>query len=118
LDSLNKAIALAVADEELTLVATGTCSNCSSDTGTQVVDGTGYVKFTIPTGKTGLSKFLPALPLDPTNISPSVYIFGSTTTGYEIHAVLESSDNATKMSTDGGNQQAVYELGSDLDIIE
>jgi prepilin-type N-terminal cleavage/methylation domain-containing protein len=118
LDSLNKAIALAVTDEELTLIDTGVCSDCGSDTGTQAVDGTGYVKFTIPTGKTGLSKFLPSLPLDPGNFSPYVYIFGSTTTGYEIHAVLESPNNAVMMSTDGGDKQDIYEIGSDLDIIE
>lgn len=118
LDSLNKAISLAIADEELTLISTGACSNCSSISGTQAVDGTGFVKFSIPTGKTGLSKFLPTLPLDPTNITPYYYTFGSTTAGYELHSVLESADNAAKMSTDGGDKQTIYEIGSDLDIIE
>ena len=118
LDSLNKAISLAIADDELTLINTGACSDCSSISGTQAVDGTGFVKFTIPIGKTGLSKFLPTLPLDPTNTDPYYYTFGSTTTGYEIHSVLESPDNAAKMSTDGGDKQNIYELGSDLDIIQ
>lgn len=118
LDSLNKAIALAIIDEELTLIDTGACSNCTSISGTQAVDGSGYVKFTIPTGKTGLSKFLAVLPLDPINLDTRLYTFGSSTTGYEIHASLESPDNAAKMSTDGGDKQTVYEVGSDLDIIE
>ena len=117
MDSLNKALALALADSEVSLTATGTCATCTSGSGTQAADGTGWVKFTIPTGKTGLVKFIPALPVDPTNTGASVYTFGSTLTGYELNAVLESTDNTSLMSTDGGNASGVYEVGTSLTIL-
>lgn len=118
MDTLNKAIGLALADNEITLGATGTCATCTSLTGTQAVDGTnGYVKFTVPTGKTGLSKYLPTLPVDPTNTAPYVYTFGSTATGFELNAALESTDNSSKMSTDGGTDGTLFEIGTDLTIL-
>ncbi len=117
LDALNKALSLALADGEVTLTATGTCSSCTSSSGTQAVDGTGWVKFTIPTGKTGLAKFIPALPVDPLNTGANVYTYGGTTTNYELNAVLESVDNAAKMSTDGGSAAGVYEVGTSLAVL-
>ena len=116
-DGLNKAISLAVADGEITLTATGTCTTCTSLSGTQAVDGTGWVKFTIPTGKTGLSKFMPALPLDPLNTGTSVYTFGSTLTDWEVNAIMESVDNSAKMTTDGGNSATTLEVGTSLTIL-
>ena len=116
-DGLNKAISLAVADGEITLIATGTCTTCTSLSGTQAVDGTGWVKFTIPTGKTGLSKFMPALPLDPLNTGTSVYTFGSTLTDWEVNAIMESVDNSAKMTTDGGNSATTLEVGTSLTIL-
>lgn len=118
MDTLNKALGLALADGEITLGATGTCATCTSSTGTQTVEGAnGWVKFTIPTGLTGLSKYLATLPVDPTNTGTSVYTFASTVSAYELNAVLESTDNATKMSTDGGDDAAVFEVGTSLTII-
>ncbi|HLC93522.1 MAG TPA: type II secretion system protein [Patescibacteria group bacterium] len=116
-DGLNKAISLAIADSEITLTATGTCTTCTSLSGTQAVDGTGWVKFTIPTGKTGLSKFMPALPLDPLNTGTSVYTFGSTLTDWEVNAIMESVDNSAKMTTDGGNSATTLEVGTSLTIL-
>lgn len=116
-DGLNKAISLAIADSEITLIATGTCTTCTSLSGTQAVDGTGWVKFTIPTGKTGLSKFMPALPLDPLNTGTSVYTFGSTLTDWEVNAIMESVDNSAKMTTDGGNSATTLEVGTSLTIL-
>src|SRR3990167_3879845 len=56
-DNLHKALSLALADNEVTLSSTSGCTTCTSSTGTQAVNGSaGWVKFTIPTGKTGLSK--------------------------------------------------------------
>ncbi len=118
MDTINKAVGLALADNEVTLGVTGTCATCTSLTGTQTVEGTnGWVKFTIPTGKQGLQKYLPTLPVDPTNTGTSVYTFASTATAYELNAILENADNTAKMTTDGGNDATTYEIGTDLTII-
>ncbi len=121
LDVLNMAITLALAEGEITLGAAG--PNRSDATGALDVDGTGYVAFTIPTGKTGLSKYVSTLPADPINgANPGggadlVYTFQSTATNWEMNCVLESADNLTKMSTDGGNDANAYEIGTSLVII-
>ncbi len=118
IDTLAKAINLALANSEITLAAYGTsCSTCTSATGSLVVDGTGYVKFTIPTGKTGLSVFLATLPSDPTNTGNYVYRFGSTTTGFELNCAFEHPDNQTRVTTDGGNSATLYEIGTSLIIL-
>jgi len=118
LNTLAKAINLALAEDEITLTANGaSCTTCSSNTGTQVSTGSGYVKFVIPVGKTGLSKYLSTLPIDPVNSGNYVYRFGSTTSDFELNAVFEHPDNVNLMSTDGGNASAVYEIGTSLSIL-
>ena len=121
LDSLRSAINIALTEGEITLTDMTATGPRTSATGTQAVDGTGYVTYTPVTGKTGLGRYIPALPLDPTNdatlATPLVYSFQSTVDSYEINAVLEYADNAIKMTTDGGNNHNVYEVGTALDII-
>ncbi|MBI4091387.1 type II secretion system protein [candidate division WWE3 bacterium] len=118
IENLHKAISLALADSEITLGDTSTCTTCTSDTGTQAVNGTaGWVQFTIPSGKTGLSKYIATLPTDPTNTGANIYAYGSDGTNYELNAVLESADNASKLTTDGGNSATQYELGTSLTIL-
>jgi len=115
LDTVVKAINLALADGEVTLAATTGVQN--SSTGTRAIDGTGYISFAVPTGKTGLSKYLSTLPADPVNTAPNIYYFAATATDYELNAVLEHLDNAAKMSTDGGDDANRYEIGSSLTVI-
>lgn len=121
MDTLARALNLALADGEVTLTACA--ANCTSATGTQVVDGTGYVTFTVPTGATGLAKFLSVLPVDPTNdaTAGTVYTYQGDATNqtFELNAVLEAADNAGRMATDGGNAAGVYEIGTDpaLDLL-
>jgi prepilin-type N-terminal cleavage/methylation domain-containing protein len=117
LDALNKAIGLSLADGEMTLIDNSACATCDSGSGTQSAAGTGWVAYTVPTGKTGLTKYIPALPVDPLNTGTSVYTFSSTTANYELNAVLESADNAAKMTTDGGNSATLYEVGTSLTIL-
>src|SRR3990167_7693960 len=57
IDNISKATAFAIIDKELDLITTEDCFTCTSATGTQAVDGSGYIKFTKPDGKTGLAKF-------------------------------------------------------------
>ncbi len=121
LDSLRSAINIALTEGEITLVDMAAPE--TSAAGVQAVDGTtGYVRFDIPgagtpQAKTGLGRYIPALPLDPTNADTLVYSFQSTADNYEINAVLEYADNAVKMTTDGGDNDAVYEVGTSLTII-
>lgn len=120
IDNLNKAIALALADGEMTLTTVAS-SNSEAAGATQAVDGTGWVPYTVPTGKTGLGKFIPALPLDPKNGETGnpgyTYAANATTGTYELNAVLEHADNDSLESTDGGNDAAVYEVGTSLTLL-
>ena len=121
IDSLTKAINLALTETEIVLGVTGTCADCTSNTGDRQLDGAGYVKFTIPATKTGLSKFVPVLPIDPINDTVNgvayVYTFGSTATDFELNLVLQHPDNALKMTTDGGNNDGAYEAGTSLTVL-
>jgi prepilin-type N-terminal cleavage/methylation domain-containing protein len=117
IDTLVKAINLGLADGEITLNATTGCDNCNSANGSVALDGNGYVKFTIPSGKNGLLKFIQVLPVDPVNSGNNVYTFGSDGTNFEVEAVLEHMDNKAKMSTDGGNNSGAYEMGTSLTIL-
>jgi prepilin-type N-terminal cleavage/methylation domain-containing protein len=121
-EALVKAINLASAEEEILL---STVASANSISGTRVVDGTGYVAFTIPTGKTGLTKYIATLPVDPLNQAVTVgtttttyqYTYSSDGSRFEVNCILENADNATKMSTDGGNNANVYELGTSLTLL-
>jgi prepilin-type N-terminal cleavage/methylation domain-containing protein len=117
MDTLVKAMTLALTEGEITLTNMAAATT-SAQADAQTVDGTGWIRFTIPATKTGLSRYVAALPLDPTNTTPNVYSFQSTLTDFEINAVLEHADNAIKMTTDGGNDPARYEVGTSLLIME
>ncbi|MFA6982247.1 MAG: type II secretion system protein [Patescibacteria group bacterium] len=125
LDNLNKAMSLALAEGEIRLAGT-LLAEASGDsiTGTRLVDGTGWVPYAPIAGKTGLVRFIPALPIDPVNIDDSAagglilgFSFASNGTDYEFNAVLEHTDNASKMLLDGGNEDAVYEVGTSLTLL-
>jgi len=113
LDALQKAITIAVVEGEMTLGVNA----ANSGSGTQAVGGTGWVTYTVPNGKTGLSKYIPTLPIDPLNTAPNVYYFASTADAYELNAILEHPDNVTKMTTDGGTDVGRFEVGTSLSII-
>lgn len=114
LDSLETAIDFALSDGEITLISTSSCITCTSDKGTEAVDGkNGWVKFDIPAGKTGLARYIPSLPLDPLNSGEYIYYFESNPGGYEINAVLEDE---SKMSSDYGTDARFWEVGNDSNI--
>lgn len=118
LDAVNKAMSLSLADGEFLLAGTVAVPvSGTSNVGTAVVDGTGWVVYTTIAGKTGLGKYLSTLPVDPVNDATYHYTFASNGANYEINTVLESVDNATKMSIDGGNAVGIYEIGTSLTIL-
>lgn len=118
LDALQKALTIAIVEGEAVLTPNGTSGNSVDDDQT-VLGTTGWVKYTRPNLKTGLGKYIPTLPLDPLNTAPNVYYFASNAAGdgYEINAVLENIDNYTKMTTDGGEDPARFEVGTSLGVI-
>lgn len=94
------------------------CSGNSNDPGsnTRKADGTGWVKVNLSAQK---SVSVPTLPADPVNDATYHYSYATSSNGsaWEIDAVLESDQQKGKMTTDGGNNDNVYEVGSDLTII-
>lgn len=118
MDTLRSAINMALAEGVITLKNLNGATR-NSGTGSQAADGTGYIEYTKvdPTG-TGLAKYIPALPKDPTNSGDYVYTFSSSADDYEINARLESASNTEKMENDGGNDDAVFEVGTNLTLID
>lgn len=116
IDTLNKAMNLALAEQAIVLAATATpCATCVSTGGAtpSAVNGAGWAQFT-----GSLASYVAALPLDPTNDATYYYEFASTTAGYELNAQLEFPANQTaKYGVDGGNNAARYEVGTLLTIL-
>ena len=115
-DTLVKAINLSLADGEITLLDTSVAcaTGCDQTEGFGVAGNDGYVMFTL-VGTQGLAKFISTLPRDP--LSTQTYVYGSDGINFEVNAVLEHADNAAKMTDDGGNAPAIYEIGSSLSIL-
>ena len=114
MDTLNSAIALSLADEEIILNVMAT-ENSSVPPALRAVTGAGWVEYTLPTSipvKTGLGKYISTLPQDPKATAPYFYYFRSDGINYELNAVLESAKYAPKMVSDGGNNDLAYELGT------
>jgi len=109
MESLRKAIDLAIADSSVTLVAT--VDPGASNSGTRAVDGTGWVSFTQATAP-GLGKYLAVLPVDPSNNASYYYRYASDGSTYEVNCKFESADYSTKTANDGGNDPAWYEVGT------
>jgi len=89
------------------------CSG-SSHTGTRASDGSGWVKTDMSAQQ---SVSVPTLPVDPVNSTAYHYTYCADNDTWEINTVLESSQQSGKMSTDGGNENTRYEVGSNLTIV-
>lgn len=129
INSVNKALALAVSEHKIVnpSVDTGSRSSCDLSLGF-ASDGSGWVG-----GWAGsLADFLPSLSKDPRNTGYLCYYFGMTAEGFwELNAVLESYDNVNYITGDGGNAGTLisctkdkmpangcrYEVGTDLEIL-
>jgi prepilin-type N-terminal cleavage/methylation domain-containing protein len=82
----------------------------------QAVNGFGWIPVNLSAISSGSP--LPRYPIDPTQSNPYFYAYrpSSTIGYYEINAQLESSKYANQASTDGGNNNNVYEVGTDLSL--
>lgn len=120
---MSRVLRLAHTDGEITFYDTGRCNSCTSDVGSNVLDGSGWIKFKVNPGRQGIKKYFndlikdygDKLPLDPTNKKPYVYTFASDGEDFELNAVFY--DNDQEMVEDGGNNPNVYEVGTNLDLI-
>jgi type IV pilus assembly protein PilA len=125
LTSLNNALNVAVQEASTSgaqILCVGTTAPCSGtsntapQTTTRKADGTGWVKVNLGS-QTAVS--VPTLPADPVNDATYHYTYTTNGAGdkWEINAVLESQKFQTKMAADGGDNDNVYEVGSDYTII-
>lgn len=62
-----------------------------------------------------LSEFLQIQPIDPVNTEPHVYKYIHTETDFELNAVLQNNINA--MVNDKGNNNLIFEMGTDLELL-
>lgn len=95
--------------------ASGTypCSG-SSNAGTRASDGTGWVKTDLSSQK---SVSVPTLPVDPVNDTAYHYTYCAASDAWEIDSGLESDQQKVKLTSDGGNDNDRYEVGSKLTLI-
>lgn len=91
------------------------CSGTSFPKGdnTRKSDGTGWVSVNLSGQKT---VSMPVLPIDQVNDGTYHYTYNSDGSGWEINAVLESDKYKGKMTDDGGDNPAKYEVGSSLNL--
>jgi len=121
LNNLQQAINIAIQEGTGTNLycngGTYPCSGKSTDAApaSRVVTGTGWVKVNVGGQKTIT---LPTLPADPNNTVADHYLYCADNTGgnegYEIDAHLESTAYSPKMTTDGGDAAALFEVGNIL----
>jgi len=96
--------------------ATGSFNSTTTNATAQAVNGTGWIPVNLASLTSGapISNF----PLDPTNSGNLAYWYkcDGTKKTFEVSAVLESTEYSAKMTTDGGNDSARYEVGTDLTL--
>lgn len=86
----------------------------SSNTGTRLSNGSGWVKIDLSAQK---SVSVPTLPVDPVNTATLHYTYCAASDAWEIDTVLESDQQKGRMTGDGGNEPDKYEVGSNLTLI-
>lgn len=91
---------------------------CNSTVGNRSVDGTGWLPI-------ALAEYFPVLPIDPLNnqsnvkaangalVTPKIY-FATQASAYRIAIYLESAQNVALLSNDGGSDNNIYEVGTNL----
>lgn len=117
LQSVRTAVDIALTDGEIALAGTPSAlAEGDSVSGTLATDGSGWVKVTTVAGKTGLTKYLPTLPADPSGANAPGGVgleWVSDGSTYEIKATFETSKyEADFAATDGGDEATKYEVGT------
>lgn len=117
LNEVKKALDLAVAETAVPSVPFPKDARGNSCTDPASVDGNGWVKLS-RTGGVELKKYLAVLPMDP-SAPNGCYYFISSQDGmrYKVMTQLENAGDATvTMANDGGIEEFMYEVGSDLAV--
>lgn len=119
-NAINVAVQEATGSATDILCGIGNAVPCtgSSNVGTRASDGTGWVKVNLSAQN---SVSVPTLPIDPTNNGQNHYTYCASNDAWEINTNLESAQQTTapndKRANDGGNDPALYEVGSNLSLI-
>lgn len=123
LANLQNAINVAVQDSSQSgsqILCNGAAYPCTgnSSTGTRATDGTGWAKVKLGNAQ---SVQVPTLPVDPVNSTTYHYTYCASNPGgsdaWEIGTKMESQQYQNKMTNDGGTDNALYEVGSNLTMI-
>ncbi len=86
----------------------------SSNIGTRLTNGSGWVKANLAVQN---SVTVATLPIDPLNNPDYHYTYCADSDSWEINATLESEQQAYRMAADGGNEADKYEVGSNYLLI-
>ncbi len=99
-----------------TVLCNGGTTPCTglSNTGTRDSNGTGWVKVNLSTQQ---SVSMATLPVDPVNVAVNHYTYCSDGNSFEINTKLESKQQLEKAKVDGGDEDTIYEAGSNLKLI-
>lgn len=117
INTLQTAVKLFQTNNPSTALSTVTsCSPVGAPTAAdKAVDGSGWLPIQINAGNT--SNTLPALPVDPAPSATNRYVYAADANGnFEFSAILESTQNAGKLTTDGGGDATRYEAGTILSL--
>lgn len=112
-EATGSSAAILCSPDGLTLPCTGQ-SNVGGQAA-RAADGTGWVKVDLSSQN---SVSVPTLPVDPTNSVANHYTYCSDGNAWEIATALESVQQGGKMGSDGGSDPVLYEVGSDLTLIQ
>lgn len=84
-------------------------------TASRSVDGTGWLTIAINTGSN--SNLLPTLPVDPASSATHCYGYAADANGnFELSTILESTQNASLLTNDGGGDNNRYEKGTTVSL--
>lgn len=80
----------------------------------RAIDGSGWVALDFSAVTNNPLSILPMDPLPDKDATFYAYACDNDKQKYELSAVLEATDNASRMKNDGGDKDSVYEVGSGI----